>query len=374
MPIIFEHPELREPLTFDSTEALIEWAGRERDFWSQIKTSGSHSVEVYTRTAQTQLQRVIEAATSGDANALQTTLASFAGQVPHLSTGPRGQLLDALRRIGRDPKTITATLAAFLKPDEVRQLLRNDHWVFDCALALGYVAAADVAGDSQRLVEFFRTIEKHQTAWSKELDSLRSATTASQRSHEEVLEQMRTSVSQGQERVAKAVSDFEEQIENVRKKFEEQFALRTPMKYWSDKAERHQLAATRYRWWFSALLVGGAAGLIALGTWWLLPLLRVQADAYWSLILFSVAIAIWAWPLRLTSKLYLTHQHLFEDALEREVIVKSFLALGEQVELTDGDRQLLLGALVRHAPISLGTDDTGFNVTDAVMARTITKS
>jgi hypothetical protein len=87
-----------------------------------------------------------------------------------------------------------------------------------------------------------------------------------------------------------------------------------------------------------------------------------------------VAIAIWAWPLRIASRLYLTHTQLFEDAAEREVIARTFLALGEVVQLSDADRQLLLAALLRQANIALVSEDSGLNVADIVLAKTLTKT
>lgn len=174
--------------------------------------------------------------------------------------------------------------------------------------------------------------------------------------------------------VSDASQKYESALEDIRKKFEEQFALRTPMVYWTEKANRHMEAARRYRRWFTGLMIGGVAAFTLVVLYGLVPFLEKHPTGYWALILFSVVIALFAWPLRMTSKQYLVHQQLYEDAAERTVIAQTFLALADQVNLTDADRQLLLGALLRPASISLASDDSGLNVADIVLAKTLTKS
>jgi predicted DNA binding protein len=121
------------------------------------------------------------------------------------------------------------------------------------------------------------------------------------------------------------------------------------------------------------LLVAGLLALPTLGVLALFPLLKDEGDAYWALLLFSVLIAVWAWPLRITSKLYLMHRNLYEDASEREVIASTFLALGENQSLTEQERQLLLAALMRQASANASGDDGGLNVADLVFAKFLTK-
>jgi len=67
------------------------------------------------------------------------------------------------------------------------------------------------------------------------------------------------------------------------------------------------------------------------------------------------------------------HQQLFEDATERSVIAETFLALNEQAKLSEKEREMLLGALVRHAGISIVGDDAGLNLTDVVTMKTLMK-
>ena len=107
--------------------------------------------------------------------------------------------------------------------------------------------------------------------------------------------------------------------------------------------------------------------------WWTMTVLHSRPRVLAAGPIFSFLLAVWAWPLRLMSKLYLGSRHLHEDAREREVIAKTFLALNETATLSDGDRQLLLAALFRSSSAGLVKDEGGLSVVD-LLARGVGKS
>jgi len=376
MTFSVEHPDQTAPITFEDRSELLTWARGEMSFWSSLKISGLRTPDQYVRTAQTNLQRLVDSAkdeNASDADILQK-LRSVAPTF-YLSTGPKGQLLESLRSLGHEPQTLTAALAALLKAhDEVKNSMQHAHWTYNCAIALAHVAVFEASGDPNLLVSLYRAIEEYKDEWATELTRLRTQIAENQSAHTTEVETLRKSVSEAQTRMSETTATYEGEIQKIRTKFEEQFALRTPMTYWTEKAERHTRAARLYRNWFSGLLGGGTIALAVIGYYALFPFLGTHPTAYWALILFSVLIALLAWPLRMTSKQYLVHQQLYEDASERAVIAKTFLALGEQVKLTDADRQILLGSLMRPASVSLVSDDSGLNITDLIMAKTFTKS
>ncbi len=377
MEIKLSHPEVREPLVFRSMKEVIDWAQREYEFWSpQRIASQTNAVQNYLSHAQRSLERLLTAARSEESTetAVETHLKSLASTLQFLSTGPRGQLLTSLRELGREPKALGIALGAFLNREEIRNLVYNRwEYVFDTIDALSAIAVFEGGGDPQRLVTLLHAINKQQEEWSGELATVKNETANLQQTNEVALKRLNEAISAAETRANGLANKFEGEIANVRKKFEEEFALRTPMTYWNEKAKRHRKESRRYRWWFTGILVVGVAVLSAIGYLILFPFMKHFPTAYWALILFSVAIAVWAWPLRMTSKQYLVHQQLFEDATERSVIAETFLALNEQAKLSEKEREMLLGALVRHAGISIVGDDAGLNLTDVVTMKTLMK-
>lgn len=145
------------------------------------------------------------------------------------------------------------------------------------------------------------------------------------------------------------------------------------MDYWQEKAERHLRAANEYRDNFVQIIIFCGVGLSALATKWLLPTMENFATGYWPVVLFSALVAAVAWPVRLNAKMYLSQRHLYEDAAEREVIARTFLALQESVEMKDEDRKLLLGALFRDSTSGLIKDDQPVNIIDSVVGSVLEK-
>jgi hypothetical protein len=372
----FTHPELTEPLVFRSMKEVIAWAVNERDFLADFTSLNTNTSQTYVPLARERLQRVANAAAAEDASdsavssLLQTALSGLL-----VSGGQRGQALTSMKKVGYDAKAIGMTLGAFLNKEEIRTLATNTFFFFDVVIAMSVVTAFEFGGDPQRLATLLTDIEDHKREWAGYIETTTAQTTRSQEANDLGVKQLNESIADAERRVGEVTNKFADDIATIRKNFEQEFALRAPMTYWTEKAGRHRKASTLYRRWFTAILVTGVLALSAVGYWLLFPFMKHSPTPYWVLILFSVLIAVWAWPLRMTSKLYLVHQHLLEDATEREVIVRTFLALNEtaKVKLTDDDRKLLLAALVRPAGISLVSDDSGLNVADMIAMKTLMK-
>lgn len=376
MPLLLEHSDLPEPLVFSSVEDALGWARREASFWASIKTSGSSSAEAYARRAQTLMQRVVDAANKPDAEqAITQVFNAITLELKYLSGGAHGQLLAAMKSLGHDDKSIAIALTVMVKPEEARSLItHNNYWLYDGIVGLSYMATLDAGGDPAALREFLSTIERSTAEFRQEVDVAKAENATAKGEYNKVLTHLREGVGRAESTANAAAAHFQTSLDEIKAKFEQQFALRTPMTYWREKADRHFAAARTYRRWFGTLQAAGFVIFGAITYISLLPFLQTHPNAYWALIVFSVGVAIWAWPLRIASKLYLTHTQLFEDAAEREVIARTFLALGDLVQLTDSDRQLLLGALLRPASISLASDDSGLNIADVILAKTLTKN
>lgn len=367
------HPALADPLQFSSLDDVAAWAVSERDFWSGLGVSGIHGADRYVREATTFLERLREAATKPAMDQLESLLASLPGSLPIVAASAKGRALASMKDLGRDPKAITVALTEFISPSEVRdrRIANNDHWTFDAIVGTAHAVAVESGGDPERLFNFLNTIKANEARWDAIISAAEERTEVNRKRHDEELDRLRESIRLANENVAGAISDLEAQVAEFKHRYEEQFVLRTPMTYWSEKAERHRERASAYRRWFTGLLIGGIVLFVAAAAAWLVPFMLKHSDAYWAILLFSVVVAVWAWPLRMTSRLYLTHQHLFEDAKEREIIAQTFLALADQVETSADDRRLLLAALMRHAPVALVSDDSGINLADMVMSKMV---
>jgi hypothetical protein len=164
-------------------------------------------------------------------------------------------------------------------------------------------------------------------------------------------------------------------VQQIRDDYREGMALRAPVTYWEDKRKSHTHAARLYGGIFLVLLcVLGLAGY-ELTVDHFLPMMRQAGlnggtGAFWPLALFSVAVAVLAWPLRLLSKIHLSHRHLAEDASERKTIVETFLALKDEAELGPEDRQLLLAAIFRESSAGLVNDEGSLSPLEYLAGRT----
>jgi hypothetical protein len=63
------------------------------------------------------------------------------------------------------------------------------------------------------------------------------------------------------------------------------------------------------------------------------------------------------WIGRLLTKLYLSEHHLRNDADERAIMTETYLALTAENAASEGDRNIILGALFRGTPDGIVKED-----------------
>src|SRR5262249_44749009 len=145
------------------------------------------------------------------------------------STSPRGHVLAVMKKLGYEEKTIGMALGAFLKPEECRNAANNDYLRFDVIVAMAFVAAFEMAGDSTRLISLLTEIDVRKREWAGELAALKTLTADLSKADEAALKTLNESISTAQNTTSDNVKKFDESINAIRKKFEQEFALRTPM-------------------------------------------------------------------------------------------------------------------------------------------------
>lgn len=156
----------------------------------------------------------------------------------------------------------------------------------------------------------------------------------------------------------------QEQLNAIRKTYQEDMALRSPVDYWTTKKTLHGDRSVKYAWAFAASLVGSALLLILLiwAPWLDEPLLPKEAD--WSklplhrIVIVALLITFCVWVIRTCARLFFSNLHLYTDADERVVMVKTYLALMlEDKGLKDDDRRLVIETLFRKTSTGIVDDD-----------------
>lgn len=365
-------PSESTPIVLSSTEAAKKWAQQELAFWRPLEPAFvATPYRVDWRSTEASLNTVAAGAIESlSAEQVESALAAALNHLAISSRDPRAQLLATLTAQGEDPYIIGITRHLLLD----RENLGGLNWGHPknlVALAHGAAYRALLAGAAspKRVVESRAVLERLQSETNDALIGAQATLTEC----ETTLLDFRTEASQAREKAETAlrvaVEAFAQMQAEIQKRLSSDLALRAPVQYWSEKSEHHKGRASTYLRAFVWTAVIGLVSVGGVAILWLVPEMRKEGGAWWALALFSVLLALWAWPLRLTSKLFLSHSHLREDASEREVVTKTFLALGDAVNLSENDRQLLLAALFRNSSAGLVKDEGSLSLSDLLLAR-----
>ena len=363
-----------KPIVHGTLPDVKAWAQKELEFWSAL--SGALGASPYTpnsnwSAAETALRSLTELHEDEDENldAAQSLFSTAVENLKLTSRDPRAGFVASLKESGESDGVLAATLAALIDPTPVSRHLGHNRFGRLAIQGLVYRAAFHSSPTKAQASGVKRSI-------SKTLGEAQSLLGAIQADHETAvtrLENFESSVTASLEdagrELDKALEDFTVKRNALEEKLTTELSLRAPVDYWTGKEAYHGERATVYRWWFVAVAGIGSVGLTLLAWRWLVPVMSQSSDAWWTLVLFSGLVGFWAWPLRLTSKLYLSHRHLAEDSHERGVVAKTFLALNEVVDLSESDRHILLAALFRPATGGLVKDEGALNWTDVLVAR-----
>lgn len=374
--IIAQPPHEDTSVSLSGAKRVRRWAEDELAFWQPFgKALASPPLPTKWSEVESALTRLQawDPSTEEEIAEGQRLVEKVVTTLRITSRDPRAAFVRGLTEHESEESVLALTFQALTSTPSVTQLRANNRWHAQAAQALAYRAVYAASLPSN-------FVEESKRALSALVNDTRCAVEAS---HEEIAnaiatrdefeETSRATLSQAKEQVAETLAEFEQAQNELREKLDIQLTLRAPVEYWGAKSERHRDQARSYRSWFTGI---AGVGLVLVGivaTEWLLPLMESEDGSWWPLVLYSGLLALWAWPLRLTSKLYLAHTHLAEDSAEREVVTKTFLALSEVVQLTAEDRQLLLSALFRQSTAGLVRDEGALNLTDLLVARMASK-
>ena len=181
--------------------------------------------------------------------------------------------------------------------------------------------------------------------WDDLLDKSSQAHSDQQQSHGEAFE--------------KFLGDSESSLNDLKKKYEEDLRYSPSVKYWQDAGKEYKAQGKR---WVDCLIVTLVAGLICFtilfDTWLEGRTIGVQLDTVQGVILFGTVLAIFAFLVRIFSRLTFSAYHLMRDAGERELLTYLYLSLINEKKIDESSRDIILQALFSRTETGLLTGDS----------------
>lgn len=358
---------------FYTEDEMIAWLRAEVQIWSFAESGGELS---------NALTRFIERNRKDDdpRNSFKATIESlFMGASPYPHSKSRlGQLIlslpDSDRRIGW-------TLVKH-KVFAVGQL-RLEKSAF---ITLFRIIAFEVGFDSSQQEN--AALHALRTKWEVELiaqsQSFEDQTKACNKLRTELEDQKKAATSEAvaaKKLHADMTADHATSMAEIQRKYEIELAVRSAVNHWTRMARNHRDSA---RMWGYASVVYGAASFIGiLVLHWLfsgvpeniqkliddgtilaadVPTVILRSSAASVLGYIPLALLL-VWPLRILIRNYLSSSHLAADATERAMLVRTYVALVNDPDVSKGDKlkeQVLppaLASVFRHAADGIVRDD-----------------
>ena len=148
-------------------------------------------------------------------------------------------------------------------------------------------------------------------------------------------------------------------LNELKKRYEEDLRYSPSVKYWQATAEKYETQGKR---WVGGLIVAIVAGLICFtilfDTWLEGQAIGVQLDTVQGIILFGTVVAVFAFLVRILSRLTFSSFHLMRDAGEREHLTYLYLSLINEKEMGESSRNIILQALFSRTETGLLTGDS----------------
>lgn len=161
------------------------------------------------------------------------------------------------------------------------------------------------------------------------------------------------------------------QADNAEKGFREQMKLKAPVKYWSEKAQKHRISAIKFRntlLWFSGIASFVLISCLAYIAKHVVEIATNEKPAavYLTLVTLGVVLTtIVFWAARIIMRLFLSEHHLAIDAEERSVMTETYLALTADGHASETDRTIILSSLFRPTADGIVKDDAAPDLSPA---------
>jgi hypothetical protein len=363
-----------------SVQEVLDWLKKEEGLWSWLR-SGSfgghvtpvnialHSIYEGVNAAQRALQYPEPSSQANELAAMRAAIDQAFNQhrLPHSSTAV-ASAIEAYRQENGD-QAASYFLSAFLPPQpghhiEPKSFEQWKGWFqgLSSRFPVDQETARKQSAHEVSLRELQSRFSSSLARRDAEAEGIRLSMATSESGFREFLAKAGDELAADRQQwgweISEAREAHQKKMDGIESAFREAMALRAPVEYWEKKAEDHKTRAGFFSKCVAGLLV--VSPLVLLFAIWLVlrNLPSTQIPSPWQIgALLSFGLFL-VWSTRIVVRNYLSQVHLYADAQERVVMVKTYLSLTEDKKIESAeDRQIILHALFRPASDGLIKDE-----------------
>ena len=156
------------------------------------------------------------------------------------------------------------------------------------------------------------------------------------------------------------LTEWTEKVSILEKTYEEKLKLKKPAEYWAKSARRYGIQGGLWTLAIVALVVVAAINFQEIFVTWLQGReTPVQLNTIQGVILYGSLAGVYAFLLRVLSRLAFSSFHLMRDAEEREQLTYLYLSLTNEAEIDKESRDIVLQALFSRSETGLLAQEHG---------------
>ena len=149
-------------------------------------------------------------------------------------------------------------------------------------------------------------------------------------------------------------------LTELEKTYEEKLKLKKPAEYWAKAARKYGIQGGLWTLAIVALVVVGLLYFREFFTAWLTgQQLAIELKSLQGVVLYSSIVAIYAYLIRVFSRLAFSAFHLMRDAEEREQLTYLYLSLSNESVIDERSREIVLQALFCRSETGLLANEHG---------------
>lgn len=155
------------------------------------------------------------------------------------------------------------------------------------------------------------------------------------------------------------VLDRKAKIQELENLYQEKLRLQKPAEYWNNAAKKFRLEGIICAVLLVIFLILGAGYLSNFFTDWLTGQeLQVKLNTIQGIVIFGTLLAVYAFLIRVLSRLAFSAFHLMRDAEEREQLTYLYLSLINEKKIDETSRDIILQALFSRSETGLLTGES----------------
>lgn len=169
-----------------------------------------------------------------------------------------------------------------------------------------------------------------------------------------------TNLSNWNTKVSELETAYQAKIEELEAVYKEKLKLEGPATYWNKAAVRYEKHGTN---WARALVLFTILGIfvfaILLTLWFSGKSMPLQITSVQGVLMFASLVAMFAYLMRVLSRMTFSSFHLMRDAQEREQLTYLYLSLTHDSEIDKSSRDIVLQSLFSRSETGLLAKENG---------------